>query len=685
MKKALFLIIPLAAATWIWSWVGSNKHTTGEPTYQALADTIRLKPEPIHYRKAQLVATLLQQMHYNQAKLDDRISEEALKLYLQSLDNNKLYFLASDIASFSKYTHSLDNQLAMGEIAPAFEIYAVYQNRLLARINKILNETLLTTHDYTLDETYLYDRDDAPWAATQAELDEEWRKVIKNQALSLHLTGKSQEEIVETLRGRYERFLKNVEKTTSEDVFELYMNAFSGAYDPHSNYFSPISSDNFMMDMRKSLEGIGAVLRSENDYTVIQEVRPGGPAFKSNELKQGDRILAVAQDETGEYVDVIGWRIDEVVQKIRGPKGSTVRLQVLPAGLAITAKPKEVRLIRDKITLEEQSAQKKILTIQEGKKTYRIGVIEVPSFYLDADAMAKGDRNYKSTSRDVARLVQELQAEQIDGLLIDLRNNGGGSLKEAIDLTGLFVDDKPVVQIRDANGDVSLGQTRNITKIYDGPLGVIVNRFSASASEIFAAAIQDYKRGLVIGEETFGKGTVQSMVDFGRYINTGDKHPGHMNLTISKFYRITGSSTQNKGVTPDILFPSPYSRDELSEAAAPNALPWDEISPTNYKSANIVSADDLKQLRLLFEQKLKTDDDFMLLIKDIEEQQKLRERKLISLQEAARRLETEEQEQKLEARKKLEAADSNNKDLMLKSAAEIMTGFIELRYVAKRK
>ncbi|RMD97418.1 MAG: tail-specific protease, partial [Calditrichaeota bacterium] len=465
----------------------------------------RLFPEKQHPTLSRTIASLLHRYHYSHYALNDSLSSEIFDRYVKSLDHNKSYFLASDIRQFEKYRYALDDEVKQGNLQPVYDFFNLYLQRADERVDYVLRR-LQQPFDFSKDEYYRFDRKDVPWAKTRAELDEIWRKRLKNEALSLKLNGKDQAGIVEVLSKRYKNFRKRLNQYNSEDVFQIFMNSVTESYDPHTNYFSPITSDNFRIQMSLSFEGIGARLTTENDYTKVVEIIPGGPADLSDELHANDKIIGVGQGRHGEIVDVIGWRIDDVVQLIRGKRGTVVRLQVIPAGSELNGTTKIVTLVRDKIKLEEQAAKSEVIEIDHEKRHYKIGVIKIPTFYSDIAGQERGDRDFKSTARDVRRLLGELQAKHVDGIIVDLRNNGGGSLQEAIDVTGLFIKRGPVVQIRNSNGRINLGNDTDPSIVYDGPLAVLVDRLSASASEIFAAAIQDYGRGVVIGSQTFGKG-----------------------------------------------------------------------------------------------------------------------------------------------------------------------------------
>ena len=551
-------------------------------------DTLVLKAKPVYGKEARVISFILDNNHYRRMHLNDSLSSAILDRYLNELDNNKTYFLAADIKSFDKYRFSLDDLTRNENVEPAYEIYNVFRKRYRERMDYLMNNLIGQEFDYTVDEYCETDREKELWASSASELNEVWRKIIKSQALSLKLAGKQHAEIKETLDKRYQRFIKSVGQFTSEDVFNVYMNSVTEAYDPHTNYLSPKASDLFNQQMKLSLEGIGAQLQTDNDYTKISRILPGGPAEKSDKIHANDLITGVAQGKDGEMTDVIGWRLDEVVKLIKGPKGTIVRIQFLPASTGVNGPSQEITLVRDKIKLEDQAAKKSVINYNVGGKDLRLGVISLPSFYMDFEAYQKGDPDYKSTTRDVKRLIQELQKEKIDGVVMDLRNNGGGSLSEAIDLTGLFIKEGPVVQVKNSANNVQVGLDDDRQVLYGGPLVVLTNRFSASASEIFAGAIQDYRRGLIVGESTFGKGTVQTVLDLKKYIN--DKETvGELKLTFQKFYRVTGSSTQEKGVTPDILLPTALDPEQYGESSNPSALPWDVIKGTPFQKTSDIN------------------------------------------------------------------------------------------------
>lgn len=615
-------------------------------------DSLKLQPKPVFGKEARVISYILDNNHYRKIRLNDSLSAVILDRYVDELDNSKSYFLASDIKSFARFKYSIDDLTRNENVNPAFEIYAVFAKRYQERMNYVMNNLIQKDFDFTVDEYYETDRDKESWAASQEELNEVWRKIIKSQALSLKLAGKKQEEITESLKTRYQRFSKSFSQFNSEDVFSIYMNAITESYDPHTNYLSPKQSDLFKQQMSLSLEGIGAQLQSENDYTKVVRILPGGDAQKSGKVNVNDLIVGVGQGKEGEMVDVVGWRLDDVVKLIKGPKGTTVRLLLLPAKTGVNGPSQEVVLVRDKIKLEDQAAKKEVINYPMQGRSVKLGVISLPSFYMDYDAYQKGDPNYRSTTRDVKKLIGELKAEGVDGIVMDLRNNGGGSLPEAVDLTGLFIKEGPVVQVKNSTRKVEVLPDDNKEVFYPGPLVVLTNRFSASASEIFAGAIQDYQRGVVVGESTFGKGTVQTVLDLSRFIN--EKEPvGELKLTFQKFYRVTGSSTQHKGVEPDVNLPSAFNVEQYGESSYPSALPWDVIKPVPFQKTDLVSSQVVAELNKSYLERTKSD---VSLKKYIDETNDLKlnlAQTKVSLNESKRRAEIAEEDKK-KAQEKLD-------------------------------
>jgi carboxyl-terminal processing protease len=579
----------------------------------------------------------LEQRHYAKLDYDDALSSAHLDNYIDSLDPGKVFFTVDDIAGFERYRTIMDEALPKGDLSAGFAIFNHFHGLLQKRLEGVVDtlpETVAAM-DFALDETYLLDGGDRSWAEDEKELDDRWRLHLKNQVLNLRLADKAEDEIATTLAKRYGNQLNRIQQYNAQDAFQIYANALTELYDPHTNYFSPRRSENFNINMRLSLEGIGAVLSLEDEFTRVARVIPAGPADKQGDLQPADRIVGVAQGDEGLFEDVIGWRLDEVVNLIRGPKGSTVRLQVLHTKAGADAEPSTIRIVRNKVKLEEQSAQKRILELpQENGSTVKVGVIDIPAFYIDFEAMRRGDEDYKSTTRDVRKLLGELEEENVQGIVIDLRNNGGGSLQEANELTGLFIEYGPTVQIRHSSRRVWRDGKRLRSRYYEGPVLVLINRLSASASEIFAGAIQDYDRGLVVGDRSYGKGTVQTMVPLSE---------GQLKITESKFYRISGDSTQHRGVVPDIVFPSLYDPEEIGESALEHALDWDQINPVRHRRySNIDSM--VPQLAELFEERRGENPEFRYLQEQLTMAESNRNISEVSLNEEMRRVERAERE-----------------------------------------
>lgn len=547
-----------------------------------LVPVSELHPTEEQQQTANVIVKVIDKYHYKDVILDDDMSGMILDRYLDALDPNRSFFLANDIRRFSAFKDKLDDYLKSARIEPAFEIFRTYRQRVgevIAYAQKLLDGKF----DFTIDESYQFDREDEPWPQTRTELNDLWRKRVKNDFLNLRLTGKADDEIRKTLHARYTRLESRVQQFDSNDIFQTFINAYTLSLEPHTSYMSPSTSENFDISMSLSLEGIGAVLKDEDGYTLVQKTVIGGPAEQSKLLHAGDRITGVGQGLEGEVVDIVGWRLQDVVEQIRGPKGSVVRLQILPKSAQNESEPETITLVRNKIKLEEQAAKSYVIDGLESMEKYKIGVIEVPTFYRDFAAESRGDEDFRSTTRDVRNLLTKLKQQGVAGIVIDLRENGGGSLSEATELTGLFIKTGPVVQIKDAFGKVEVERDPDPAIAYDGPLAVLVDRNSASASEIFAGAIQDYKRGIIIGEPTFGKGTVQTLVDLGRFVPGRKQDLGRLRLTMAQFFRVDGDSTQHRGVVPDILFPTAKFSEEYGERSLDNALPWAHIAPADYQ------------------------------------------------------------------------------------------------------
>ena len=581
---------------------------------------------------------VIEERHYASRRYDDALSAQHFVAYLDALDPQRVFFDAADISGFTPYKLELDNAGRRGSLDPAFSIFNRYHEKLKARLEKIL-ETLpeaLEGFDYEVDEYLVIDHSTMPWAPSGDELDERWRKRLKNQALSLKLADKPSEEIPETLARRYQNQLNRLDQYNAQDVFQIYANTLAEQYDPHTNYFSPRRAENFDINMSLSFEGIGAMLQIDDEYAKVTRLIPAGPADKQGELRPSDLIIGVGEGESGPIEDVVGWRLDEVVDLIRGPRDTVVRLQVIP-GKGKTDQQRVVPIRRNEVKLEEQAAQKQIIEFtDEADQQHRIGVIDIPAFYIDFDAYRRGDKNYRSTTRDVQKLIAELAAEDIEGLIIDLRDNGGGSLQEANQLTGLFIEYGPTVQIRSAESRVWRDGKRRRSSYYDGPLAVMINRLSASASEIFAGAIQDYGRGIVVGEQSFGKGTVQSLVSL---------QEGQLKITESKFYRISGDSTQHRGVIPDITYPSLFDPNEIGESALDNALAWDQIAPARFNRYHDYGAI-MPMLTTLHEERAANDPDYRYLEDQVTIAREARSITALPLQESGRVAMRDDQETK---------------------------------------
>jgi len=620
-----------------------------------------LKPVQQEAQAAHLAAEVMARYHYKWLPLDGALSEKIFDQYLKSLDPERIFFIQADIDQISRDRTTLGDAILKEDLAVPFAIFNLYEHRTAERF--AYARTLLEKgFDFRRDESYQSEREKEAWPKTESAIRELWRKRVKSDWLRLKLAGKEDKSIAEILDKRYDNFLKRLARTTSADAFQTFMNAFTMAVEPHTNYLGPRAAEEFDISMRLSLVGIGAVLAELDEYTTIRELVPGGPASLSDQLKIGDRILGVAQGESGVMTDIMGWRMDDAVALIRGEPNSVVRLDVLPADAGPDGKHKLVSLIRKKISLEEQSAKASVRSIADGTVTRRVGVISLPSFYEDFAAREKGDREYKSATRDVARLLDDLKKEKVDSVLIDLRNNGGGSLVEAVELTGLFIDKGPVVQQRNARGEISVESDTRAGVSWDGPLGVLVNRRSASASEIFAAAIQDYGRGLIIGEPSYGKGTVQGMFDLDQAAQNVKPQFGELKMTVAQFFHINGGTTQLRGVEPDILFPAASDAEDFGESSFDNALPWMKIKAADYSPAGDLKGV-LPILSALHEARVKKDKDFQYLQEDSALSGLRRKKNLVSLNETERRKERDAQENRLLSREaRLDAGKSAAND-----------------------
>ncbi len=597
-----------------------------------------LQPLDAHNRTTAEIVNRLSQQHFQrtQIRLDNNLSSIVYDRYLKELDGNRSYFLQADIDDFEKYRYRLDDAFRARKVEPAFVIFNRYQQRVTERLKFLITtiEKGLDKLDFNGNESIFIDRENYAWPQSKKDLDALWYKRLKNDVLNLKLSDKKEGKISELLSKRYSSQLKRIQQNNSEDAYRIYMNALTLSYDPHTQYFSPRGTENFNIRMRLSLQGIGAMLQAEDEYTKVTRLIPAGPADKAGELKASDRIIGVGQGSAGEIVDVIGWRLDDVVDLIRGKKGTIVRLSILKANAVDASKSNVISITRDKVNLDEQDASKEIIEFENYGKKYRLGVIDIPKFYIDFEAANKGDPNYKSTTRDVKKLLKELKADKVDGIIIDLRDNGGGSLHEVNTLIGLFIKSGPTVQVKDISGRVYVSRDRDDQISYSGPLAVLVNRISASASEIFAGAIQDYHRGIIVGTQTYGKGTVQAMLPLSS---------GQITLTQQKFYRITGDSTQNRGVIPDIELPSLYNVAEVGESSLEAALPWDKINAAQFYTYNDFSQK-IPKLQALHINRVKKAPDFVYLTETNKLIERRRQKKEISLNEETRRKEKKELE-----------------------------------------
>ncbi len=672
-------------------------------------------PSTQHEVIAKEVANILESYSYKKVPMSDSLSSIVYDNLLKAMDQGKVYLLKEDVEEMEKFRNHISQDFKNGDLSAPFYMFNLYTKRYMESMNYALEE-LDNEVEFESDEYYTSNREKLDWFDSKEELKEQWRKRVKYDLLNLKLAsaadadstteGEEKKDPREVLRKRYKNLISQAKKTNANDAFQVIMATFTDAVDPHTTYYNPSFAQAFNESMSNTFEGIGARLQLDNEMVTVNEVIPGGPAYKDKSLEIGDRIIGVAQEE-GEFEDIIGWRLDAAVAKIKGPKGTIVRLKILPAGQEIGAQPKTVSLKREKIVLEEESARKEIKTIKgDDGKDYKMGIIKLPKFYIDFNALRNNDPNYKSTTRDVGLILDTLKQEKVDAVILDLRNNGGGSLQEAIALTGLFIDKGPVVQVRDIKNRVDIEKNPSEKTAWEGPLGVLINRFSASASEIFAGAIQDYGRGIVFGSQTFGKGTVQNAVDMARFISpssrllmkaSGKKDPdtpsgapefGQINVTMGKFYRVTGSSTQHKGVTPDINFPSQFSAEKFGESSEPSALPWDQIESASFTRYADLS-DVIEKLKVVHDKKMNDSEEYQYLLEDIDRFNSSDTIRKISLNEEKLKQEREEDQTKNRERinkglalrnlplwKEGEPKPKINFDLVLDESLSLMTYYI---------
>ena len=675
-RKSLLLTVVLLGSTEYVFAVNAVKPLAPEPV-------VIFRPTETEEEAGKYITQNLLVNHFRKVSVNDSLSQQIFNRYIDNLDGTKSYFVASEVESLRKiFGARIYREFLAGKSNSGFGIYNFFLKRAKEKM-RFMRAAADTIHfNFSVPETIDLDRKSDPWPADRRQLYDLWKKELKYQWLNLKYSAES----TTTVRGALEKTFTNrinlLNRQKPEDAFQAYMTAVTTSFDPHTSYFSPDEFENFQIDMSRTLEGIGAKLQTESEYTVINEVIPGGPVFKTNLLKKGDKIIGVGQGATGEIVDVLGWRINDVVKLIRGKKGTLVRLNILPASQAGRGPAKTVQLVRDKVDLEEQAAKKSI--IQEGGK--KIGVITLPSFYLDFEAQQKNATNYNSTSRDVARILNELNAEHVDGVVIDLRDNGGGSLEEAVNVSGLFIATGPIVQVSNATGGKMVLRDEDRRILYSGPLAVLVNRYSASASEIFAAAIQDYGRGIIVGERTFGKGTVQSLVKLTRPFSFFGKKPelGELKLTIAKFYRISGGSTQHKGVVPDISMPSLIDTTTIGEDTYTSSLPWSTISKAFYRPTAEVNQEEIGMLKKKFQERSLKSHQYQAYLHDLTLLNQIRKRKITSLQEAPFKseIETIKQIEKQWAFAP-DSAKSLNKDILINQSAAIVSDLAELKTIER--
>jgi carboxyl-terminal processing protease len=640
MFKRFYFVLALGAAL-------ACTAAPSKPT--SVPGSANLEPTEQQSMVCKTVATFISKYNYKKVELNDSLSAVIYGRYLKSLDEGHNYLLASDVQDFDKYKNSLVDGVKNGNLNDVYYMFNVFQKRYVERIKYSIAQ-LDKTFDFTQKESFTYDRADLPWVTNEAAMNAEWTKRVKYDMLNLALASKDVAKNKEKLKKRYEDLLLQNSKLNTNDVFQIFMDDFTESIDPHTNYFDPFHAAQFNVEMSRSLQGIGATLESKNEYISIQALVPGGPADKSRQINAGDRILEVAQGKDGAFQDIVGWRIDNAIKLIRGTKGTIVRLKILPVGKTAADQPKIVEIVRDKIVLKDQLVKQEIKTYNNNGKTYKIGIINVPAFYADMSAYQAGATNYNSTSRDMKLVLDSLKRAGVDGIVVDLRSNGGGLLNEAISLTGLFIKTGPVVQVRDSRNDIDVDKDQDPSVAYTGPMAVLIDRFSASASEIFAGAIQDYGRGLVLGTQSYGKGTVQNQIDLDKVItpsiaeqlgitnkkptSTGSENTfGQLNLTIAKFYRISGSSTQHKGVIPDIKFPSLIPLDKYGEDTDPSALPFDIITRSDYVKVGDV-APVVPQLAKLHEQRVNNSPSFKALKETLEEYRRKDKENSVTLNEA---------------------------------------------------
>jgi len=652
-------------AFWILSTTAVTAKTDFEP----------IKPNPKHAKESKLVVKLIEELHYRPSELDDAFSQKILEKFISTLDPNKMYFLGEDIISFDRWKDELDDDLRTGNLKPAYEIFNLFKQRVAVQ-KEFATKVLESELTFDTDEEYRWDREKAPWAIDHKELNQIWTQKVKNDYLSLKLLKKEPEKIKETLSKRYNLLAKRIEDMKSDDVFQYFINSYLTLIEPHTGYMEPITSENFEINMKLSLEGIGAVLGNDGEYTSIQTIVKGGPADLEGTLKSGDKVMAVGQDNEGSFEDVVGWGIEDVVQLIRGEKGSTVRLRVIGEDDTPDTMPKTVHIVRDKVKLEQQAAQHQIYEVQDGKHTRKIGVIDIPTFYLDFAAYQAHDKDFRSTTKDVKKILDKFTEEGVQGVIVDLRNNGGGSLYEAIQLSGLFIDKGPVVQTKVSYGKVEVKRDVNPAIAWDRPMVVMVNKLSASASEIFAAAMQDYGRAIIVGGQTYGKGTVQNIMPLNEWTNDKETKLGQLKMTRGQFFRINGGSTQNRGVIPDISFPASPGLENYGESSYENALPWNSIASSDYILFDDLS-DEIAYLQKRFSEREDVNFEFDFLKHEIELYNQEKDDVMVSLSAATREQKVKDRKERKKQRKEKRAA------IMAQAQANPLLGKVNLVFDSK--
>ena len=672
IRKSLFLLLFMVGSAF--PLIAGNSKTS-----LPVKAVVAIKPTASELEAAKSISQYLLENHYRKVAVNDSLSQEIFNRYIDNLDGSKSYFLAHDIERLTQlYGKKIDDEFLAGKATAGFDIYNLFLKRAKEKM-RYMKAAADTVHfNFSTPETLDLDRKSDPWPADELQLTDLWKKELKYQWLNLKYSGKTNQAIRKELGKGFTSRLNLLNRQKPDDAFQAYTYALTTSFDPHTSYFSPDEYQNFQIDMSRSLEGIGAKLQTEGEYTVVNELIPGGPAFNSNLLKKGDKIIGVGQGKKEEIVDVSGWRINDVVKRIRGKKGTIVRLKILPASQGGRGSAKIVQLLRDKINLQEQAAKKSIVM----QNSYKIGVITIPSFYLDFEGEQQNTGDYNSTSRDVARILEELKAEHVDGIVIDLRDNGGGSLEESVNVTGLFIPSGAVVQISNSTGGKTVLKDEDSREQYDGPLAVLVNRYSASASEIFAAAIQDYHRGVIIGERTFGKGTVQSLIKLASSSSDASRHSelGEIKLTVAKFYRISGGSTQHKGVEPEITMPSLIDTTKIGEDTYSSSLPWSTVSPAYYKPTTEISPEMINLLTQKFQERSLKNPLYQNYLHDLNTLDQIRKKKAVSLQDAEVKSETETIKQ-IEKRwvQEQDATKDPVKDVLLNQSASVVADLAEIR------